>query len=225
MFQLSTASKVLPFATFIALLVLESSVKSLLPNLFEQFRYFFYPARVLITSAVLIWLWVFLKNQAPTLKGMSGATVGLATFAGAAVIVFWIFVGPWFRVGTPTGNNPIPQDETLAMIWLAFRFVGAVVLVPVIEELFWRSYISRRIDEVDVDKLLPQNIAWKSIVVSSIAFGLAHSEVLAGIASGIVFCWLYKRRGDLREAVLAHAVANALLFAYVVKFSAFEFWG
>jgi uncharacterized protein len=212
MFQISTAAKVLPFATFIGLMILESAFRSLAPALFEETRVFLYPMRVLITSLVLIWLWVVLKRHQPTLKGMSFSTVGLAVVAGIAIIVFWIVVGPMFRIGTPSQINPIPEDPNLAAFWLTSRFIGAVLLVPII-------------DEVDVDKLVPQTIAWKAIFASSIAFGLAHSEVLAGVAAGIVFCWLYKRRGDIREAIVAHAVANALLFAYVLKYSAFEFWG
>jgi uncharacterized protein len=225
MFQISTAAKVLPFATFIGLMILESAFRSVAPALFEETRVFLYPMRVLITSLVLIWLWVVLKRHQPTLRGISSSTVGLAVVAGIVIIVFWIVVGPLFRVGTPSQINPIPQDPNLAAFWLTSRFIGAVLLVPIIEELFWRSYLARRIDEVDVDKLAPQTIAWKAIFVSSIAFGLAHSEVLAGVFAGIVFCWLYKRRGDIREAIVAHAVANALLFAYVLKYSAFEFWG
>jgi uncharacterized protein len=225
MFQLSTAAKVLPFATFIALMILESALKSLAPDLYEKVKVLLYPLRVLITSFVLVWLWIVLKRHQPSLKGMSLDSLSLAVAAGTVVIVFWIFVGPLFRVGTPSGVNPIPEDQNLALFWLGSRFLGAVILVPIIEELFWRSFLARRIDEVDVDRLAPQSIAWKAVFVSSVAFGLAHSEVLAGVVAGIVFCWLYKRRGDIREAIVAHAVANALLFAYVIKFSAFEFWG
>lgn len=156
---------------------------------------------------------------------MSASSLLLAVVAGIAIIVFWITVGPLFRIGTSGQVNPIPQDPLLGPLWLLMRFVGATLLVPIIEELFWRSYLTRRVDVVDVDELLPKSISWKAMLLSSAVFAMAHSEVVAGFVAGLIFCLLYKRRGDLREAVVAHAVANALLFAYVVKFSAFEFWG
>jgi uncharacterized protein len=225
MLQFPTISRVLPFATFIGLMILESVLEWLAPALHAKVKVFLYPLRVLITGFVLIWVWVVLEKYRPPWKGMPATSILMSAAVGFFIIVFWIVVGPMFRVGTPSGINPIPQDASTAMFWLTLRFVGAVLLVPIIEELFWRSYLARRIDAVEVDTLKPQNIAWKAILASSIAFGLAHSEVLAGVVAGIAFCWLYKRRGDLREPIIAHAVANALLFAYVLKYSAFEFWG
>jgi uncharacterized protein len=219
------ASRALPFATFIGLMILESVLKWSSPSYYEEIRHFLYPVRVVITTGVLVWLWIVVEKYRPSWRGMTSSSVVMALVAGFAVIVFWIAVGPLFRIGTPTTVNPVPQDPTLGALWLLSRFVGAALLVPIIEELFWRSYLARRIDVVEVDRLSPHHLSWRAIIASSIAFGLEHSEVLAGAVSGVVFCWLYKRYGDLRVAVLAHAVANGILFAYVVKFSAFGFWG
>jgi uncharacterized protein len=221
----ATLAKVLPFATFITLMIFESGLKSWAPALFKEMQFFFYPLRILITVAVLIWMWKVSTQLLPSWRGMTMPSVLLAAAVGLAIIVFWIVIGPMFRIGTPSQTNPIPQDAILGPLWLGMRFLGAVLVVPIIEELFWRSYLARRVDAFEVDKLSPSKLSSRAILVSSLAFGLAHAEVLAGVVSGIAFCWLYKRRGDLRDAILAHAVANALLFAYVVKFSAFEFWG
>jgi uncharacterized protein len=220
-----TLARVLPFAVFISLMMVESAMEWLAPEFSKANEFLTYPLRVAITSAVLVWLWIFRRKYWPTWKGLPASSVVLAVAVGIAVIVFWIIVGPYFRTGTPNAANPIPLDPLLGPLWLMTRFLGAVLLVPVIEELFWRSYLARRVDVDEVDKLKPQDMSWKSIFLTSIVFGLGHSEVLAGAVTGVAFCWLYKRRGDLREAVLAHAVANALLFVYVVKYSAFEFWG
>jgi uncharacterized protein len=221
----ATLAKVLPFAVFIALMIFESLLKTWAPGLFTELQYFLYPLRILITVAVLIWMWKFSEQYRPPWHGMTMRASFLAAAIGLAIIVFWIVIGPMFRIGTPSQANPIPQDALLGPLWLGMRFLGAVLVVPIIEELFWRSYLARKVDAMDVDRLSPRDMSIRAILASSVAFGLAHAEVLAGAVSGIAFCWLYKRRGDLREAILAHAIANALLFVYVVKFSAFEFWG
>jgi len=44
------------------------------------------------------------------------------------------------------------------------------------------------------------------------------------VLAGVVFAWLYRRHGDLRLAIMAHAVANALLAAYVLTTAHYEFW-
>jgi uncharacterized protein len=221
----ATLVKVLPFAVFIVLMIFESALKSWAPGVFTQVQFFLYPLRILVTLAVLVWILKVSAQVLPSWRGMTMPSVVLAAALGLAIIVFWVVIGPMFRIGTPSQVNPIPQDAILGPLWLGMRFMGAVLVVPIIEELFWRSYLARRVDAVDVDMLNPSDLSWRAIVASSVAFGLAHAEVLAGVVSGIAFCWLYKRRGDLREAIAAHAIANALLFAYVVKFSAFEFWG
>ncbi len=215
----------LPFATFIALLILEEAFAWLAPDLAKGLQPWMYPLRVIVTAAVLIWLWVVVHNESYTWHAPSASSLALAVFAGSCIIVFWIFIGPVFRVGTPTGVNPIPEDPVAAVLWLLMRFLGAVVLVPVIEELFWRSFLARRVDVDNITELRPQDISWKAVAITSLVFGFGHSEVVAGAISGIVFCWLYKRNGNLLEPIIAHAVANLLLFAYVLKFSAFEFWG
>jgi uncharacterized protein len=223
--QFSTLARVLPFAAFIALMILEEAFAWLAPDLAKSLQPWMYPFRVIITAAVLIWLWVVVRKESYTWHAPSASSLVLAVVAGVCIIFFWIVIGPMFRASTPTGINPIPEDPIAAGLWLIMRFLGAVVLVPVIEELFWRSFLARRVDVDDVTELRPENISWKAIAITSLVFGFGHSEVVAGAISGIVFCWLYKRNGNLLEPIIAHSVANLLLFVYVVKYSAFEFWG
>jgi uncharacterized protein len=225
MLRYPTLSRILPFATFIALMMVEALLEWVAPNFHDSAKYAFYPIRVFVTLAVLVWLWFAVERYRLSFAGLSASSLAIAVLLGAGVIAFWIGVGPLFRVGEPSNGNPIPQDALYGKVWLISRFLGAVFVVPIIEELFWRSYLARRIDAVDIDSLNPSEISWRAVIATSVVFSLAHREVVAGVVAGIAFCWLYKRRGDLREAVLAHAVANALLFAYVWKFSAFEFWG
>jgi uncharacterized protein len=63
-----------------------------------------------------------------------------------------------------------------------------------------------------------------AIIASSAVFAMEHKELLAGFVAGLAFAWCYMRQGNLREAIIAHAVANAALFAYVVSFKQFHFW-
>jgi CAAX prenyl protease-like protein len=63
-----------------------------------------------------------------------------------------------------------------------------------------------------------------SLLVSSIVFGLMHSSWLAGTLAGLAYAFAVSRRGQLLDAVLAHATTNALLAGYVLVTGAWALW-
>jgi CAAX prenyl protease-like protein len=70
-----------------------------------------------------------------------------------------------------------------------------------------------------------QSVGWLALVSSSVVFGLLHGgQRIAGIVAGIVLGFLVKRRGSMGDAVAAHAVANALLAAYVLIYGQWQLW-
>lgn len=150
----------------------------------------------------------------------------LSVAAGLAVFGLWVaLTAPWMRMGEPvTSFVPVQADSSLHWGLIALRSAGAVLVVPLIEELFWRSFLMRWIDRRDFLSLAPQQTSLYAWLASSAVFALAHDLWLAGLLAGLVFGALYRRSGQIWHAVLAHAVANLALAVWVVTQRAWGFW-
>ena len=101
---------------------------------------------------------------------------------------------------------------------------GAALLVPVMEELFWRSFLMRWIEQPTFQGVDPQRVGLKAVVLSTFVFMLAHTLWLAAIFAGLAYAWLYVKSGKLWLPVIAHAVTNGVLSGYVVLFGKWEYW-
>ena len=100
-----------------------------------------------------------------------------------------------------------------------------MITVPVAEELAFRGFLIRRFLSSDIDALPPQSFTWLSLGLTSIAFGILHGNLwFAGILAGLLYAWALLRRGQLGEAIIAHATTNALLAAYVLLFHKWHLW-
>jgi CAAX prenyl protease-like protein len=97
--------------------------------------------------------------------------------------------------------------------------------VPIAEELAYRGYLMRRLQKPDFDALPFQSVRWPALAATAILFGLAHGALwLPGFAAGMVFGLLVVRRGQIGEAVIAHATSNALIAAGVLGWDQWQLW-
>jgi hypothetical protein len=71
---------------------------------------------------------------------------------------------------------------------------------------------------------LLEQITWTAVIVSDLAFGLLHRRVLAGIVAGIAYGAIYRVRGRLADAVVAHAATNATLVAVAWATGTWDLW-
>src|SRR5262249_33434480 len=113
---------------------------------------------------------------------------------------------------------------SLAATWLLFRIVGSVFIVPLAEELAFRGYLTRQLITSDFEDVPPGQFTWLSFLLSSVLFGLLHRRLLAGVLAGMAFALALYRRRELADAVIAHAVANALIAVYVLAMGAWWLW-
>ena len=97
------------------------------------------------------------------------------------------------------------------VIWAASRIVGTAVLVPVIEEFFFRGYILRRLDSGSWGMRIV------ALIVSSTLFAALHDRWLAAGLAGLVFGFLMLRRERVADAVWGHAVCNAVIAAWALR--------
>jgi len=120
------------------------------------------------------------------------------------------------------GLDALPQSWRIA--WLVFRVVGSVLTVPFAEELAFRGYLTRRLISTDTDEVPLGQFSWLSFVVSSVLFGLLHGSYLAGTLAGMAYALALYRRRVLGDAILAHAVTNALIAALVLVGGRWSLW-
>jgi CAAX prenyl protease-like protein len=154
-----------------------------------------------------------------------------ATWRGpaAGVLVFALWMGLERAMGGwPVASAPAAWLNSGGMArwgWLAFRLAGAVIAVPLAEELAFRGYLIRRLVAEEFDKLPRYRFTTWGLVVSSLLFGAMHgSRWLAGTLAGLVYALIFVRRGRLGEAVVAHAVTNALIAAAVLGLGWWKLW-
>ena len=220
-FSTDASARAWPFALFIAALALRGALGDT-ATMFDQ-RWLYAAQVVPALIALLIFAPRFDELRAAPTAAIAWAA---ALCAGAAVFALWIALdAAWMRIGQPVATF-VPQaaDGSLRVDLIALRSFGAVIVVPIMEELFWRSFLMRWIDRRAFRELAPQRVSWFALFASAAVFALAHDRWLAGILAGLVYGLLYKHTGRLWYAIAAHALTNALLAAWVVAGAHWEYW-
>jgi exosortase E/protease (VPEID-CTERM system) len=181
---------------------------------------YLYPLKVASVGAVL---WFYRTGFAQFRRSLSWFPILL----GAVVFIEWIVL--------QRGSNPAAEDLAFASQlgnlsapfaagWLAIRVIGAVVTVPIAEELAFRGYLLRKLVNSDFARVDFGSFTLVSFVISSVLFGLLHQQWLAGVIAGMLFAIAMYRRGAILDAVIAHATANAMLAAYVLATHHWSLW-
>ena len=144
---------------------------------------------------------------------------------GLVLALAALLAGLLFRAARlPTLLTPLAADGSIDWSLALMRLAGSALVVPLMEELFWRSLVMRWLDEADFLAVDPARIGLRAVLFSSIAFGLEHSQWAAGMLAGLVYGWLYVRSGNLWIPIAAHAVTNAGLGVWVLATGAWYFW-
>jgi len=149
----------------------------------------------------------------------------LSISMGLLVFVLWINLDqPWMVFGKASGYDPRTMEGGLNYAMVALRLVGAALVVPLMEELFWRSFVMRWIDQANFSALSPVNVSMKALFLSSLLFASEHTFWFAGLIAGLVYGWLYVRTQNLWAPIMAHAVTNGVLGLWVVYTGNWNYW-
>lgn len=216
--------RVIPFALFMVMLAIRGNwPESANASLDAKWLY---GVGVILVSAALYWAWPRYVEVSPEERKLSLGNWLLSIAVGVVVFELWIHLtDPWMILGKPTaGFKPVDADGHLQWGLILIRWIGAALMVPVMEELFWRSFLMRWIDNPHFERVSPEAVTLKAMLLSTLAFTLAHTQWLAAIVAGLAYAWLYKRTGSLWSAVVAHAVTNGILGFWVVVFGNWQFW-
>lgn len=222
-FSHAALARSLPFFVFMLLLGLRGAMPQSASAAFDP--RWIYGLSVVLVGGLLVWYWreygeLSQQNLPSAREAMLSVGVGLLVFA------LWIRLdAAWMTLGEPTATfHPVDASGALQWPLIAVRWLGAALLVPVMEELFWRSFLMRWIEQVQFQTVDPRRVGLKAIALSTLLFMLAHPLWLAAILAGLVYALLYVRTGKLWTAVIAHAVTNGVLGAWVVLTAQWQFW-
>jgi len=215
-------ARIVPFVLFMILLAVRGNWPQAWD--FVDARWL-YAASVVIVSGTLIWFWRRYQELGRG-SGLSIPHWALSIVVGVVVFQLWInLTEPWMMLGEATAGF-VPVNENGELIWslVVFRWVGAALMVPIMEELFWRSYLMRWIDKPEFEQVDPGAVTAKAIVLSTVVFTLAHTQWLGAVIAGLAYAWLYRYTRSLWAPIIAHMVTNGVLGVWVVLHGNWQFW-
>ena len=130
------------------------------------------------------------------------------------------------RVVLPHMTVPVAVDSesARAAVLAANQTDGLVVLVPIFEELFWRSFLIRWLVDDDFTRVPIGKVTPVAAVISAVIFGAVHPEWLPGVLTGLAWAWLLRHTRSLTACVVSHATANLALGLYVLATGDWKFW-
>ena len=208
-------ARVAPFIIFVVITSLQGSLG-------EGSRYSLYVLKTFV-GAWMVWV---VRPVIPEIRwtfSFEAIVVGFAVFAA------WVGLDAFYpKFGDPgKAWTPLKHYEAApALGWLVVicRTVGSSVVVPPIEEAFYRSFVYRWIVSPEFTQIELRQRSVKALAITSLMFGFAHREWLPGILCGLAYQALTLRAGHLGPAISAHAVTNLLLGGWVVFKGAWQFW-
>jgi CAAX prenyl protease-like protein len=149
----------------------------------------------------------------------------LATGSGLAVFVVWIhFNEGWAVFGDTRGFDPTNRDGGLDLTLASLRLAELALVVPVVEELFWRSFLLRWLDARDFSAADPRRTSTRAFVLTAVLFASEHTLWFAGLIAGLVYNWLYIRTGNLWVPIASHAITNGALGIWIVGTQNWHLW-
>lgn len=154
---------------------------------------------------------------------------------GGGVFAVWVLpdlLFPGYRHGILFENSimgkaagALPEAVRSDGLVLLLRAARASLIVPIAEELFWRGWLMRWIVSTDFERVALGTYAPMAFWIVTLAFASEHGSYWdVGLAAGILYNWWMIRTKSLGDLILAHAVTNAILSAYVVFAGKWEYW-
>lgn len=219
---------VLPMAWFAVMLAVPGLVRQPAAGGASLFltrpEYWLYPLQAAVCAGALAWGWRHYRFRPLNARAW---TLGLG--AGLAALAVWISPQVCFGATPRTGGGfdptPLADRPGLQTVVLAGRFLRLVVVVPLVEEVFWRGFLLRFLVREDFGGARYAWTPW-SFGAVSVGFMLEHgtADWPAALVVGVLYNGVAIRTQSLGACVLAHAVTNAGLGCYVLTTRQWGFW-
>lgn len=242
-------AQVVPFAVFMGFLLLLQVFSTFFawehpsaPWWRQWPEQLFYPLQTLVTLAALAcfrkyyefrWSWKW------TAAGMVFGAVGIGFWLLPTTLYDrmgltedpegWL---KWLGIaGRTKGFNPAEAfGEGTAAFWTALllRFLRAVVVVALVEEIFWRSFVMRFAADWEGEywKRPFGEAGWKTYGIVTGLFVVAHAPVdyAGAFVYGSLTYLLCVWSKNLGACVVMHAVANLLMGLYAMAYGKYGLW-
>ena len=217
--QRATIGYIAPFLAFVGVMGLER-----LTALPAEWLYLI---RFLIVAVLILTVsrpYLSLRPSAP----MASIVIGIA--------VFLIWIGPdalfgyrhfWLFENRLTGSamSSLAPELKNNLAFILLRSAGSFLLVPILEELFWRGWMMRWLIDMDFLKVPLGKYVPSAFWIVAILFASEHGPYWeVGLAAGIIYNWWLIRTRNLADCILAHAVTNAVLAGYVLVTDRWQYW-
>ncbi len=212
---------VVPFAAFMALLALEQQLP-IGPRLSALIR-------VAIPAALLLVFARRVESLKPT---------RILASIGVGILIFLVWIAPdalipgyrssWLFQNAVVGQvqSSVPAEARTDPIFLLLRTLRGVLIVPVVEELFWRGWLPRWIDRMEDFTSVPLGtFTTLSFWATASLFAVEHGSFWdVGLAAGVGYnLWMRKTR-SLGDVIVAHGVTNGCLAIWVLASGQWQYW-
>ena len=188
-----------------------------------------YVIKTFLTGALLIWFW-------RTYTRVSWQWSLLAIVLGIVGLVQWVGVEELLGGAKPIypkipgSTDPFQPFEyftTPAKAWafIIIRWAGATLVVPFMEELFWRDYLWRTVAAPNDFKLAKVG-EWdlQAFIVVTLFFTSVHPQWITALIWGASIGGLLVWKRSLGACIIMHGVTNFLLGVYTLWTGKWYYW-
>jgi CAAX prenyl protease-like protein len=211
---------VAPFAFFVVFLTLGPLLR-LSPLADVAFRF-------IVLAAVCIVCW---PREIPITPRMPWASIAL----GLLVFVVWIapeVMLPGYRALPPFSNQVVGHAHSSLSAGalsnpslLAWRTARAVLIVPIVEELFWRGWLMRWLVDKQFGNVELGTYVPSAFWITAVLFAAEHGPYWdVGLIAGILYNWWLIRTKSIADCILAHTVTNGALSWYIIAAKQWQYW-
>lgn len=212
-----------PMAVFLLFLAATGLAKKIGGSVWlTSAEYWIYPLQTIVCGGLLVGFWRRYAALRPR-------AVWLAILVGLFVFGLWISPQQFFRQPARlVGFNPETFIAWPLAHWftIALRFLRLVVVVPLVEEIFWRGFLLRYLIDEKFSRVPFGTFSWISFGAVTLGFTFTHSapDWIAAFITGAVYNWLAYRTKSLGSCVIAHATTNLLLGLWIMMTKQWGFW-
>ena len=223
-------ARVLPFALYMCFLAVGQGIDTLAgatvlnQDWNARLQLWLYPVKTLVVLVALCFYWSSYEEL--LVPGLSRWWhMAVAVITGVLVYMVWINLEwSWATQGHSSGYNPFQDNNYMGPLLAGARLFGAVVVVPIMEELFWRSFLLRYLISWQFQSVPLGSFTLLSCTITVLLFGVEHNLWLAGMIAGLAYSLLVYRTRNLWSCIAAHATTNLLLGIYVLMTGEWRWW-
>jgi uncharacterized protein len=180
----------------------------------------FYAVKSVLAALLLWYFWNWYTR-------IRWTKLGLGVIIGLLGTVLWIgteLLCQQLGIVTKPSDADIYNPDVLGggwkeMLFLCVRVAGPTLVVPLMEELFFRDFLMRAfIRGWHFEQVPVGTFTWLSLVGMSVLFGFNHgwNYFFPGVLYGLLMGILLIRTKSLGACIVAHGVTNWTLYLYVI---------